>query len=164
MNGLAIGVIIFLILMTLAGMFMGFVRCIFGIAAFAISSVISFFITRLVGIALKQGSMQQAVCFLAVFVIAYIAVIVVAVSLDILSHLPVLSSLNRIGGAVLGAGLGLLCVWIAMAVVSVLADNKAAEQIAGMIEESQFLTGLYENNFIDMLLRDKLWSKIDLKK
>lgn len=164
MNGLTIGVIVFLILMTVAGMFMGFIRCVFSIAAFVLSAAISFIITRFISIALKHGSLQQAICFLLVFVAAYIAVIVVAVSLDILSHLPVISSINRIGGAVLGAALGLLCIWIAMAVLTVLADNGTAEQILHMIEESAFLEGLYENNFIDLFLQENLWSKLDLDK
>lgn len=164
MNGLTVGVIVFLILMTIAGMLMGFIRCVFSIAAFVLSAAISFIITRFISIALKQGSLQQAVCFLLIFVVAYIAVIVVAISLDILSHLPGLSTLNRIGGAVLGAGLGLLCVWIAMAVLTVLADNGTAEQILHMIEESAFLKALYENNFIDLFLQENLWSKLDLDK
>lgn len=160
MNGLTIGVIAFLVLMTLAGMYNGLIRCIFGMAAFILSAAVSFVGTKLFSAALKKGSMADVIFFIAAFLVIYIAIMVVAISLDLLASLPVISTLNKVGGAILGAALGLLCVWVAMAVIAVLAHNGSAGQILDMIEESPLLGGLYDNNLIDLFLQENLWSEI----
>lgn len=157
MNGLTIGVTAFLVLMMLAGMYNGLIRCIFGMAAFILSAAVSFVVTKLFSSALNKGSAADVIFFLVAFIVLYIAIMVVAISLDLLASLPVLSTLNRIGGAVLGTVLGLLCVWIAMAVVAVLADNGTAVQLLDMIQESPLLEGLYDNNFIEIILHEHLW-------
>lgn len=164
MNGLMIGVVAFLLLMTVAGMYNGLIRCIFGMAALILSVVVSFVLTKVLSGTIVKGGFAEAICFIVVFLMVYIACIVVMISLNLLASLPVLSTLNRIGGAVLGAVLGLLCVWIFMAVITVLAENGTGVQILEMIKESELLMGLYENNFIDLLFQEHLWNRIDLKK
>lgn len=161
MNGLEIGIAVFLVLMIIAGMATGLIKSVFGMVAFALSAVLSFIVTKLLIPALGGTGTYAAVCFVTVFIIAYIALMVVSFSLNILSHLPVISTLNRIGGAVLGAGLGLLCVWIFMAVVTMLATYGHAVQLNNMLEGSEVLRDIYENNLIDMLLQEHLWSKIE---
>ena len=160
MNGLAIGIITFFILMVLAGMHNGLIRCVFGIVAFLASVIISFVITGIFNSVFDRGRAAAGICFLVVFLVAYVAMLVVAVSLNIIASLPVLSAVNRIGGAILGAVLGLLCVWIFMAVIGVLASNGQAMALYDMIQESEGLKILYDNNIIDMLLQEHLWPKL----
>lgn len=164
MNGLMIGVVAFLLLMTVAGMYNGLIRSIFGMVALVLSAVVSFVLTKILSGTIVKDRLAEVICFIIVFLMVYIACIVVMISLNLLASLPVLSTLNRIGGAVLGAALGLLCVWIFMAVITVLAENGTGTQILEMIKESELLRGLYENNFIDLLLQEHLWNKIDLNK
>ena len=162
MNELEIGVIVFLVLMTVAGIFIGLIRCVFGMAAFVLSAAVSFVVTRLFSIAVNKGSAADAVCFIVVFAVAYIAMLVVLLSLNLLANHPVLSTLNKVGGAVLGGVLGLMCVWIFMAVLTVLVQNGTGVELMKMIESSALLTGLYENNIIDILFQEHLWNKIEL--
>lgn len=157
MNGLTIGVIAFLVLMILAGMHNGLIRCVFGIVAFVASAIVSFVVTGVFDNVFDKGRAAAGICFLVVFLMAYVAMLVVAVSLNLIASLPVLSTLNRLGGAILGAVLGLLCVWIFMAVVGALATNGQATALYDMMMESEGLRMLYDNNIIDMLLQEHVW-------
>ncbi|MGN0166146.1 MAG: CvpA family protein [Lachnospiraceae bacterium] len=163
MNELEIGIIVFLLLMVLAGMFCGLIRCVFGIAALFLSTISSFLVTKLLGAVAFKTPAAQAICFLVVFLMVYIAAVVVMISLNILAHLPVISTMNRLGGAILGALLGLLCVWIFMAVVTVLANNPTAANLLEMINDSEFLLPLYENNIIDLILQEHLWEGLEIQ-
>lgn len=68
--------------------------------------------------------------------------------LDIASELPVLKGINQILG--LGAGLlyGLLIVWLFFYFIAVMQAFPLAQELLAMVQKSEFLTKLYEENLV----------------
>lgn len=91
-----------------------------------------------------------------VSIIAFVLVIVVTrvilwltdKVLGIASKLPIIGSLDKLLGLACGAAKGILICWIVLAVVSVAVIPNANVDFVTMIQESQLLTWLQNNNYI----------------
>ncbi|MDE6956766.1 MAG: CvpA family protein [Lachnospiraceae bacterium] len=88
------------------------------------------------------------ISFLLTFIIVTILVRVVVFALSIIADLPVLNGLNRIAGAGCGVIIGLIFIWIAFLVITLLYNFEFGKQCMEMIEDSKILNFLYENNII----------------
>ncbi|MCR4611293.1 MAG: CvpA family protein [Lachnospiraceae bacterium] len=86
-------------------------------------------------------------CLIA-FVIAKIICMIVYAIVRYLQDAPVIHGICSWIGMVLGAVKGLFITWLFMFVVSLTAATKFGQFFLPMIEKSQFLTFLYENNLI----------------
>ena len=94
------------------------------------------------------------VCAIVVGIAARVIVTSIDVVLGIASKLPLVGSVDKLLGGTLGAGKGLILSWLALAVVVILALTGTNTEWIAMIEESELLTWLHENNIImDMLLK-----------
>ena len=75
-------------------------------------------------------------------------------TLDNLAKLPVLNSINKAFGMVLGAAQGLLVVWVAFLVITAFGNTDAGRKLLEMIHESPILDFLYNINiFLKIMLR-----------
>ena len=75
-------------------------------------------------------------------------------TLDNLSRLPVLHPINQTLGLILGAGQGLLIVWVAFLVITVFGNTDTGQKLLMMIHQSVVLEWLYNMNiFLEYLLR-----------
>ena len=91
-----------------------------------------------------------------VSIIAFVLVIVVTrvilwltdKVLGIASKLPIIGSLDKLLGLACGAAKGILICWIVLAVVFVAVIPNANVDFASMIQQSQLLTWLQNNNYI----------------
>lgn len=110
---------------------------IFGVKTFA--EYVATYISRMI---------IYLMAFLVTFIIVLIIVKAVAVAIDIIGELPVLGFFNRLAGAIVGAGSGLLIVWIAFLILTLVYTTPLGQVAFGMIQESEFLTFLYENNLL----------------
>lgn len=68
--------------------------------------------------------------------------------LDGIFSLPVLSLLNRAGGAVLGAVQGIFVVWICFLIITLFWDAAWAQEATALIKENEITYFLYENNIL----------------
>ena len=68
--------------------------------------------------------------------------------LDLISRLPVLNGLNRLGGGAAGLLKGLIAVWILFAVMTMFISNPLAREGIRQINENVFLSILYKYNII----------------
>lgn len=84
----------------------------------------------------------------AVALAARLIVQVVDMVLGIASKLPLIGSVDKILGTVLGAAKGLVWCWLVLAVVTVLALTGTNTEFIGMIQQSEILTWLNDNNMI----------------
>ena len=73
--------------------------------------------------------------------------------LDIANYIPIVKSINKAGGAIFGAGQGILIVWIFMGIVTLLSTFSWAYQVIQMIDESPLLAWLYKK---DIFLKIKV--------
>lgn len=152
MNYLLIGMVTFLVVMIMAGMFNGFVKSVVGLVVYALSTTFSIIITIMFSMLFKQGRGADAIVFAVSFVIIYLGLIVVGYSLNIITKLPVISTLNRLLGAIMGGLLGLLCSMIFFAVIYFLETHGTSTIFLPMINSDEFLKNLYDNNIIQVLL------------
>ena len=80
------------------------------------------------------------------FLLATILIRVASYALDILARLPIISGVNRIAGAFVGGAKGLIYLWLALFIVTVLCSTQFGEMILQMVEQDVFLSFIYERN------------------
>lgn len=93
-------------------------------------------------------TLTNIIAFVVSFLAIYLVLKAIVVSLNLISHLPVLHGLNKMAGLVLGFGESLVFVWIAFLAVTVFCSGEWGRMILGMINESEFLSFLYTNNYL----------------
>lgn len=90
----------------------------------------------------------NALSYLLVFIVAVIILKILAACLDIISHLPVLYTMNRLGGLLLGLLNGFVVLWIICIAASVFSSTELGHEIYRQINESAFLLFVYRNNYL----------------
>lgn len=94
----------------------------------------------------------RGISFGATFLLVAIVLKIVIHLLDLVARLPVLKGINRILGAVAGLAEGLLAVWVLLFIVTLACTSPWGQQALASIQESKFLTFLYQNNGIVYLV------------
>ena len=89
--------------------------------------------------------------FLVTFLLAIIIVKALMFAVNIIGELPVLGTINHIGGGALGLVLGLVIVWLGFLIMTLAYSTAAGGACFDMVEKSSILTFLYDSN--PLLLR-----------
>lgn len=76
--------------------------------------------------------------------------------LDVANYIPIVKSINKAGGAIFGAGQGILIVWTFMGIVTLLSTFSWAYQVIQMIDESPLLAWLYKKDIFLKIIVDIL--------
>lgn len=76
--------------------------------------------------------------------------------LDVANYIPIVKSINKAGGAIFGAGQGILIAWIFMGIVTLLSTFSWAYQVIQMIDESPLLAWLYKKDIFLKIIVDIL--------
>lgn len=91
--------------------------------------------------------------YVVTFLIVWIILSVAVAALGAAAKLPVLSGINRILGFVLGTAQGVLVIWIAFLVLTLLSGTDGGRKLLNMVYESEVLAYLYDANiFLKVLL------------
>ena len=85
------------------------------------------------------------------FLLVFLLVRFLAVWLDLVAKLPILSGMNQLAGAALGGIEGLLLIWVAGLIVGACGQMDWARAVLGQIEGSVWLSFLYRNNLFHWL-------------
>jgi len=85
------------------------------------------------------GLVVNIISMLLVFVLVKIVLALIGYLLDIVSRLPVIRTLNRIGGFVAGFAIGVVICWIVLVVISVFTTTSMYETVRGLLEDSWFI-------------------------
>ena len=88
------------------------------------------------------------IAYIATFVIVFIALKLLTHALDLLTELPILKGINSLGGMVLGCIQGIVFVWIFMLIITLFTNTPFGKTMFAMIDQSAFLTFMYENNIL----------------
>ncbi|MCR5743725.1 MAG: CvpA family protein [Lachnospiraceae bacterium] len=102
------------------------------------------------------GIAIAAIAYLVVFLVLYIALRVVFMVLDLVTHLPVLNSLNKLAGAVLGLAQALVYIWIVFAIATACLNSDWGMWMIENIGQNRFLTLIYQYNFVWMAISGML--------
>lgn len=99
------------------------------------------------------GLILNIVTFVVTLIVVHLILRMTVLTLDNLSRLPVLHSINQTLGMVLGIGQGLLAVWVAFLAITAFSSTDAGQKLMAMIHESPALEYLYNMNiFLEYLL------------
>lgn len=90
----------------------------------------------------------NAICFLISFAIATILMYMILYAVDILTALPVIGTLNRIGGICIGCIQGLIWIWVIFLIITIICDTPAGIYLQGQIRSDPILTWIYNNNML----------------
>lgn len=88
----------------------------------------------------------HVVAFLVTFLLAIIIVKALMAAVDIIGELPVIGTLNHVGGAAVGALVALVIVWIAFLLITVTYSTEFSASCFEQIQQNPILTFLYESN------------------
>lgn len=90
----------------------------------------------------------DVLAFLVTFVVVFIIIRIVIGMLGIIDKLPLIGGANHLAGAAVGAGMGILIIWILFIVITLLYNTSFGAACLANISESKILTMLYENNLL----------------
>ena len=88
------------------------------------------------------------ISFILIVIICKIAIRLIGNALNLFARLPVIKQFNRLGGAVTGGLLGILVVYIVMALMVAFAPLDSLDPVTEEIQKSVFAEEMYNNNII----------------
>lgn len=91
---------------------------------------------------------MNGISFLITYALVTILLRVLVFVLDIFTRLPVVSGLNKLGGALIGGAKYVIFIWIGMLVVTMLCNTEVGRTAMEMIERDRFLSFVYSWNLI----------------
>lgn len=88
------------------------------------------------------------ISFILIVIICKIAIRLIGNALNLFARLPVIKQFNRLGGAVTGGLLGILVVYIVMALMVAFVPLDSLDGVTEEIQKSVFAEEMYNNNII----------------
>lgn len=95
-----------------------------------------------------SNAMIQIISALLVFVVVFAALRMLTVWLDLVARLPIVSGVNKIGGAALGGLEGLLFFWVFCLFLTALSATELGRSLIYQMEHSSWLSFLYNHNLL----------------
>lgn len=89
----------------------------------------------------------NAMSFALAFIVITFVLRTTVFTLDIIANLPIIKGINQYAGLILGAAEGLVIVWILFLVVTIIGNTQLGTMMTKYIDESQFLSFIYNYNF-----------------
>lgn len=86
------------------------------------------------------------IAYISVFFVLRVVCVFLGRGIHIFERIPIIGTVNRIGGATLALIEALVCIWIFMTIVSMLNYTPAGHSLMQMIWNSEFLGNLYQDN------------------
>lgn len=90
----------------------------------------------------------DVIAFLVTFVAVFIIVRVLIGMLGFIDKLPLIGGVNHLIGGVIGAGMGILIIWILFIIITLLYNTSLGAACLTNIADSTILTKLYEGNLL----------------
>lgn len=94
------------------------------------------------------GMIFNALSYVLLFIITLIIVRIIANVLDLVSKLPIINSINHIGGLCVGAAHGLIILWVWCLVLTIFSGTNIGQVMFEQINGSEVLSLIYNNNLL----------------
>ena len=94
----------------------------------------------------------NAISLVVSFLVLYIILRIVGCMLDMMSRIPVVNGLNKIGGFIFGLLNGVVYLWIACIIITIFSATSWGQYIFAQINDSVILSFIYNNNYLLELL------------
>lgn len=95
----------------------------------------------------------KGIAFFITLLLAGIIVFWISHVLNLVSHIPAIQGPNKILGAAVGIFKGLVLVWLMFYIFELFGTNESGRQFLQYIDESLFLSFLYEHNILLQILK-----------
>lgn len=89
----------------------------------------------------------NAISFAISFIIITLVLRTTVFTLDIITNLPIIKGINQYAGLILGAGEGLIIVWLIFILITIMGNTEIGTLLHKYIEDSSFLSFIYNNNY-----------------
>lgn len=90
----------------------------------------------------------KSISFIIIFITVLILLRIIAQVLDLVSKLPIINGLNKLGGAVIGLFHGLVILWVLCIVLTMFGGTELGVMLFDQINDSQLLSAIYNNNIL----------------
>jgi uncharacterized membrane protein required for colicin V production len=94
----------------------------------------------------------NGIAFFIAFIITTILIKMILYAVDILTDLPVIGTVNRIGGLLLGGVQGILWIWIFFLIVALLYETSVGSMLMKTINDDTILKWLYDKDFLIQII------------
>lgn len=94
----------------------------------------------------------NGIAFVISFVLTIIIVNLILYAVDILTELPVVGTLNRIGGMLIGLIQGILWIWVAFLVITLLCNTGVGAYLMELIKSDPILGWMYDRNYLMQII------------
>ena len=100
------------------------------------------FVPMILPMITQENAVRNGIAYLAALVVALVIVNLIAHLLKIVERIPVVKTVNRLGGGILGACIGVVLIWVALAVIGAFQDAAWCRDIAACARESEILRAI----------------------
>lgn len=100
------------------------------------------------------GSIVNGLSFLVSYALAALVLKIIMCVLDVVTGLPVINGANRLTGGIVGVCKGILFVWVAFLILTVLCGTEFGSTALEMVEKDSFLHALYQGDILVNILAD----------
>ena len=149
MTTIIIEIIVLLIIVISAadGWRRGFLLKLYGLVRFIAMIVLTIILTPIFYSVLPlEPGVKEGAALLIALVLSIILLSVVAKILHIVDRIPVLKTINRLAGAVVGMIFGVIAVWVARVLISSFTEVEWCKNVTHYVKESPALTWLLHFN------------------
>ena len=94
----------------------------------------------------------NAGAFIVTFTLINLLANVIYIALGIVSKLPIIGGIDKLGGLLLGGVEALLIAWIILIVISMFANTEIGNHLYTQVNESSFLTFLHDHNIFNKVI------------
>lgn len=93
-----------------------------------------------------------ALTFVILFIVITILIRILMNVLNLVAKLPVISTFNSAGGAIIGFAEAVIIIWIVCIVVTISSATEWGQMICKAISENEILSFIYDNNLIQKII------------
>lgn len=97
---------------------------------------------------------REGIALVVALIVVAVALGVLADLLKIIDHIPVVSTVNKLGGALLGVVLGMLIVWVVLLLIGAFQDVEWCRQVSGYIRQSPILMEIQRFNPLPNIMKN----------
>ncbi len=95
----------------------------------------------------------KGVSFVAILLIVHLICYILQMVLNLVFNLPILNTINGMGGTIVGAISVLIKIWIALAIISFISPIPAFSGIMNYINQTILIKFLYNNNILVAIIK-----------
>ncbi len=137
------------------GAYKGLVLKIYSMVRFVLLLIVTMILVPLIMPLLPPDvTAKEGIAFLVGLAVSGVALSIVAKLLKIVDHVPVINTVNKIGGAALGLVCGLLLIWAVLLAIGAFQEVPWCRTVTGYIRQSPVLMMIQTYNPLPAILKN----------